>query len=163
MYRMFISAQVNLPKYSFKQGLTFHSDLCHCFYDAQAAHGYTGVVGWLTNTAQFQNISAHRHLILWCQVLWVQHPLDVRHGRTHCNTRYVHTATRHNFLTCWWNGEARRHPSDWEEAWGRGEDDKEGEGLKKRERKVTSEADENRPVSRKCLTQNVPHVNINTK
>ena len=32
--------------------LTFNSDLCHRFDDAEAAHGHAGVVGWLTNAAQ---------------------------------------------------------------------------------------------------------------
>lgn len=115
--------------------LTFDSDLRHSFNDAKTAHGHAGVVGWLTNAAQLENVPAHWHLILWCQILCVQHPLDVRHGRPHCHTRYVHTATGHDFLTRWWNGEARRHPPDWEEAWGRGEDDKRGQGSQKKEKK----------------------------
>lgn len=40
---------------------------------------------------------------------------------------------------------------------------KEGKGVKKREREVTREADENGPFSRKYLTQKVQHVKCELK
>lgn len=92
---------------------TFHCYLRHSFYHPQGWHGHTGVVGRLANICELQDVPPNGHVVFGCEVLGAQHPFDVRHGRAHRHARDVDTAAWHDVIVCGWNGEARRHSTNW--------------------------------------------------
>lgn len=92
--------------------LTFNDNLCHRLNHAQATDGNTGVVGWFPYALQLQNVPADWHRVFRGQVLWVEHPFDIRHRRPHCHARDVDTASWHDLMAGGRYGEARGYTAN---------------------------------------------------
>lgn len=99
--------------HTLRRPFTFHCYLRHSFDHPQGGHGHAGVVGWLANICELQDIAPDGHVVFGREVLGAQHPFDVRHGGTHRHARDIDAAAGHDVIVCGRNGEARRHSTNW--------------------------------------------------